>query len=102
MRFITWNKTWNLNCGGIQQNLAIETLVPLYTLIHFSALYPTGMITLPFNMVSNTTVECTPDKNSGTGNATGDEGGGGGGSSYSEQKMVRSDLEEQKSGKEVS
>ena len=54
-----------------------------------------GMITLPFNMVSNTTVECTPDKNSG--NATDD--GGGGGSSYTEQKMVRF---EQKFGREVS
>ena len=49
------------------------------------------MITLPFNMVSNTTVECTPDKNSG-GNATDDDPGGGGNSgSYTEQKMVRSE-----------
>ena len=51
------------------------------------------MITLPFNMVSNTTVECTPDKNTsaGSGNDT-HEDPGGGGSSYTEQKMVRSDV----------
>ena len=60
-----------------------------YKLIPFSTLYPTGMITLPFNMVSNTTVECTPDKNSSAGNDT-QEDPGGGGSSYTEQKMVRS------------
>ena len=59
------------------------------------------MITLPFNMVSNTTVECTPDKNSG-GTAADEGGGGGGSSSYSEQKMVRSHLKMHKFGGDVS